>query len=242
MRHLVPVLAALLSLPAALAAQGWPVYDLPPGADRRPPSRWSFGVHALNGQPVGDFGRAVNTSWGGAADVRWHVAGAGFLSLRADAGLAGYGRRRTWNTVGLFGEEDVTTQNSYGFLLVGAELAQPDGPIRPYLHASAGGAYFATVTNGARDDGFMRRRRDVSRTHVSDLVPTTALGGGIRFELARGRSGAAMLDVGARRWFTGPATYATREDVTGPALTPTVRTRRGPVEQWLFSVGISVSR
>lgn len=239
LRHPLRALLAAVLLPLPLAAQE------PDPADplRRPPPRGAFGIHFFNGQPVGDFGRAVNTSWGAAADVRWHVDRAGFLSVRLDGGMAGYGRTRGTASFGFFGSGRVTTQSTYGFLLAGVELAHPDGPIRPYVNASTGTSVFATRARADDaelwDDHSDGRR---TRTLVDDWVRTSALGGGIRVAIADGPASRTMLDIGVRRWFTGPVTYATREDIVQGASGPLARTRRSAADQWALTIGFSISR
>lgn len=233
------LLIAAFVLPLTLVAQDADSLDI---TGRRAP-RGAFGIHAFNGQPVGDFGRAVNTSWGAAADIRFFLDRAGFLAVRLDGGMAGYGRSRGEASFGFLGGGRVTTQNTYAFALAGLEVAQPDGPIRPYVNASIGTSVFTTNTT-ADDAGFWddRRRRNRSRTLVDDWVRTSAVGGGIRFAINDGSASRTMLDIGVRRWFTGPVTYATREDVMQGPSGPTVRTRRSAADQWALTIGFSITR
>lgn len=245
-RLLALLLGSAFLVPAVAAAQDDdPLPDDPPPARRGFPSRLAFGFAGLNGQPVGDFGRAVNTTWGGQADARWFVDHARFLAVRADVVLAGYGRTRSNASLGFFGSGRVTTHNTTGAVQLGLEVAQPTGPIRPYVNATTGGTFHTTATSlDDWDDDWDDSAIEHRRTLTDDWVRSSAIGGGLRFALARQYGTGVTLDLGARRWFTGPVTYATREDVTtiggnGPRV---IGTRRSPTDQWTFTVGLSFSR
>ena len=238
MRHLVALALALVTLvaqPRAVRAQDVDTGLLVP-EERR--SRWAFGIHGVGGNPIGDFARNVDDVFGGQLDVRYALDPWGLLSLRGDLAMGGHGMRQAGGG-GLFGwQARATTRNVAGQALVGLELAIPAGPVRPYANAGIGTGWFATQTTF--DDRWARRgRNDFTRTHLDDWVAVRTAGGGVRVPIGRGM----MLDVAARRAWSGVATYATPADVrTGTTGGIVVSPRRSRTDQWLFSAGLSFGR
>lgn len=233
---------SLALVPAVLAAQE--IEDQFPIS--RFPERLRFGLHGIGTRPLGDFGRAVDGgAWGLGGELRLTVDRPGWLAVRVDGGYNAYGRnRRTLGAPQGFdpfftsgpGASQLVSDNTMATLMAGLELAVPTGALRPYVHAMAGGSYFQTSTRLVAPA--VPTANDVAATNLEDWVGSGAVGGGVRLALARNRTGTTLLDVGARRWFTGPTRYATAAappaGLAGPA--PALRTR---TDAWAITVGVS---
>ncbi|MCU0619277.1 MAG: hypothetical protein MUF40_05155 [Gemmatimonadaceae bacterium] len=228
------VLAALALAPLLLGAQA--VAD-----DAPRPRRGAIGLRGVSAQPVGAFGDAVNVGWGGGIDGRWHLDRAGFLSLRADVDFIGHGRRRQPVSLvpaaGSLIRGRLTTTNTFATLLVGAEAAQPDGPLRPYVHGGLGAAYFRTGSSLGGSDRF--GEENFATTNVSDWARMSVVGGGLRIPLERGRRTETLLDLGVRRAWIGPTTYATPDDIVQGFAGPDVVARRSRTDHWLITAGFT---
>ena len=232
-------LALLAAVAAVLAAQE--IDDQLPTA--RLPERLAFGLHAIGTRPLGDFGRAVTDAWGLGGEVRFAVDRTGWLAVRIDGGYNAYGRNRRpftpavpFDAFGGVNASQLVSDNTMATLMLGAELAVPTGAIRPYVNAMAGGSYFQTSTRVEAPG--LPRGDGVTATNLEDWVGSGAVGGGLRLALARNRTGTTLLDLGARRWFTGPTRYATAaappSGITGSV--PSLRTR---TDAWAFTLGFS---
>jgi hypothetical protein len=240
--RLLPLLVA--ALPVALFAQG-DERDDPSTSPTYRASRVAVGVYGVNARPQGDFAAATNDFWGGGGQLRIALDRAGFIALRGDASFMRHGRRS--QDIGLVPgagnliDGRVVTSNNVQTFMGGIELAQPTGPVRPYVNAMAGASYFFTrseLRGRGRDDD-----DGIGTTNVRDWVRSTALGGGVRLPIARSRRGTmTLLDVGARRWFNPVTTYATPGDVVTGGNGPTIAPRQGRTDQWSYTVGLTFMR
>ena len=239
MRSRLAVLAALA--PVALAAQD----DLPPPDIAAVPTapRWAIGMHGLVGAPIGDFARNVETTWGGGVDARWFLDRRGIVALRGDLALAGYGSRRGSVSLGFLGGGRATTRNTVAQGTIGLELAVPAGALRPYATAGIGLGVFSTQTS-LDDDWRFQDAADRTRTQLEDGVMVRTLGGGLRARVSDAPGSRLLLDLGVRRAWSGPTTYATPADVRfgGGGTGVTVASRRTRTDQWLFTLGFTFTR
>jgi hypothetical protein len=155
------------------------------------PSGFTVGAEATVAQPVGAF-----------ADV---VGAAGVLSLRAEGNFLIYGHERRGDicaagTCRVRFNLDTNNQIASGF--IGPQLEVPSGPVRPYVRAGAGFAYFFTISSlsGTGSDAF------ASSENYHDGVFAWTGGGGLRLPFAISRVPVA-IDLGARYQRNGEASY-----------------------------------
>jgi hypothetical protein len=196
----LPALFASLSLTLAAGARADAQYGF--GA---PPARATLGGGVFVAQPVGEFKNYVRNGFGGGGHLLLRVDRQGFLALRADVGYLIYGHETKRVSLPDAGrvQFDVTTSNNIVTYSIGPQLMVPTGPIRPYVNATAGGAYFFTESSiGGRDNS-----SDFASTrNFGDNVPSYGYGGGL-FIPFRMRYAQAGLDIGARFIRNGHTRY-----------------------------------
>jgi hypothetical protein len=181
---------------AALAMAG----ALPLAAQEAQPQpvRLQTELSVLYARPLGEFADHIDRGFGLAFGVSVPLAENSPFSLRLDGGVINYGHETRQvclsSTVGCRVRVDLTTTNDIAFAAVGPQLAVPRGPVRPYLHASAGFAYFGTSSAvSGRDD-----HHDFARTiNQDDLTFSWGVGGGVRVALPVAAT-PVLLDLGAR--------------------------------------------
>jgi opacity protein-like surface antigen len=105
------------------------------------------GVAGVVGVPVGDFSDNVDTAWGGSGFVL-ATRHRGVFGLRLQGDVVAYGIDtvhvpRGGNPHPDF-TTDVRTTNWIGTLTAGPQLMLRRGPVRPYIHVTAGISYFST--------------------------------------------------------------------------------------------------
>jgi hypothetical protein len=169
------------------------------------PARATLGGAAFVAQPVGEFKNYVNNGFGGGGHLMLRVDPRGFLALRADVGYLVYGHETKRVSLPDAGrvQLDVTTSNNILTYSIGPQLMVPSGPIRPYVNAMAGGAYFFTESSvGGSDNssGFANTR------NFGDNVPSYGYGGGLFIPLAV-RNARIGIDLGARFIRNGVTRY-----------------------------------
>jgi hypothetical protein len=196
----LPALFASLSLTLAVGARADAQYGF--GA---PPARATLGGGVFVAQPVGEFKNYVRNGFGGGGHLLLRVDRQGFLALRADLGYLIYGHETKRVSLPNAGrvEFDVTTSNNILTYSIGPQLMVPTGPIRPYVNAMAGGAYFFTESSVGGSDN----SSDFASTrNFGDNVPSYGYGGGL-FIPFRMRYAQAGLDIGARFIRNGHTRY-----------------------------------
>lgn len=179
-------LASLVSASPAAAQYGFGVS----------PARTAVGGGLSFAQPIGEFKNYVNTGWGGGGHFMMRVDRPGFLALRADVGFLIYGHETKQISMPGAGrvEFDVSTSNNILTYSIGPQLMVPTGPIRPYVNASIGGAYFFTESSIGGDDN----AGDFASTlNFDDNVLSYGYGGGVFIPFAVRRADIG-LDLGAR--------------------------------------------
>src|SRR5688500_8934795 len=168
---MIAALSALVSLIAASPAEAQSGFVVGP-------ARTAIGGGVAVAQPVGEFKSYVNNGFGGGGHFMMRVDRPGFLALRADVGFLIYGhetKRVSMPGAGRI-EFDVSTSNNILTYSIGPQLMVPSGPVRPYVNATAGGAYFFTESSiGGEDDA-----ADFASTrNFGDNVPSYGYGGGV---------------------------------------------------------------
>lgn len=175
------------------------------------------GVSLVAADPRGEMGAFVDDGFGGQGWATWPLDSRGHLRLRGDVGFVVYGHERQrlcfGAPIGCRIEVDLTTTNSIAYGGVGPELVLATGRVQPYVHGAWGFSYFATTsslsgTHEADDWG--------TTTNFDDLVGAWRFGGGLRVQVAGGRT-PVWLDVALERHENGVADYLTRGDIVDHA-------------------------
>jgi hypothetical protein len=201
-------LAALLAL---VTLVGVPPAGAQYGFGARP-ARATAGGGVFVAQPVGEFKSYVNSGFGGGGHLMLRVDPQGFLALRADVGYVVYGHETTRISLPNAGrvELDVTTSDNILTYSIGPQLMVPTGPIRPYVNATAGGAYFFTESSVGGSDN----SSDFASTrNFGDNVASYGYGGGVFVPFAV-RNALIGLDVGARFIRNGRTRYLREGGIT----------------------------
>jgi len=193
------------------------------------------GAALLVGSPRGPFDEVVGTGWGLEGHALLTPAGRPF-GLRIDGAFLVYGSETitvpfsgTGGRVGL----DVTTDNWIGSLSVGPELTARSGPVRPYVHALAGVAYFATTSEVKGRGGAFPLARS---TNFDDSTFRWSVGGGVN--LAVGRR--VAVDVGLAWVSNDRVSYLAQGDIQddghgGVVVEP----RRSRVDLVQLTIGVT---
>jgi hypothetical protein len=177
-----------------------------------PPARVTLGGGAFVAQPVGEFKNYVNSGFGGGGHLLLRIDRHGFLALRADAGFLIYGHETKRVSLPNAGrvDLDVTTSNNILTYSIGPQLMVATGPIRPYLNAMAGGAYFFTESSVGGSDN---SSSFASTRNFGDNVPSYGYGGGVFIPFAV-RHADVGLDLGARFIRNGHTRYLREGGIT----------------------------
>ena len=99
----------------------------------------------------------------------------------------------------------VETFNAIAMGHVLLRLQPPSGAVQPYLDGLFGLKYFFTETT-VRDEDF-HDEAIASTTNFDDVALSYGIGGGIDFQLYRGRHNAVLINAGARYLFGSEAEY-----------------------------------
>jgi hypothetical protein len=187
------------------------------------PSRFSFGGDLVLAQPKSELATNVGNGYGFDANGMFAVDPKGVFSLRADFGVTGRVRY------------DLETDNRIAFGSVGVQLQAPDGWFRPYANAAIGFTNFFTESSlSSPDDSF----EPITNTNHSDASSAWIFGGGIKIPF--GKYSAGALNLGARYFYGGHATYLTKGDIVdNPDGSVTLNTRESKTDLVLWQVGAS---
>lgn len=206
--------------------------------DGRGPTAY-VGVALMGADPVGDFGAVVDQGFGAVVDGAFPLTPEGAVRLRADAGFLIYGRERKSMCfsvpIGCRIGVDLTTSNQIFFAGIGPELTVPNGPVRPYVNATAGFSYFTTTSSLSGFDEF----DDFADTrNFEDFVGALTLGGGIRVGL-RGGTSPISLDLGVQYHRNGVASYLTEGDIVDhPDGSITIFPNRSEANLLTYRIGV----
>lgn len=225
-------LLATLSLMAATATST--------AAQDRSAPLGAWGLSFVAAEPVGELALYFDNGFGGQIDGSWPMNTDGTVRLRGDVGLLVYGHERMSYCYSVpFGcriEADLTTTNSIVYAGIGPELAVRLEALEPYVYATTGLSYFATVSSLSHDWGY----DGPGTTNYSDFVMAWKLGGGLRLRLTRGPRPIA-LDFGVERHRNGVADFLTRGDIVDePDGSITMYPNRSEANLTTFRFGLSL--
>jgi opacity protein-like surface antigen len=230
-RCFLTALATAVAGAAPLAAQGVPAA----------PVRAHAELSVMYAHPLGEFADQIERGFGLMIGSSVPVRPNSPLSLRVDAGVINYGNETREvclsPTIGCRVRLDLTTSNNILVAGVGPQLALPGGPIRPYIHATAGLAYFGT-TSSIR--GLDDHRQIAQTTNHDDVTFSWGGGGGMRIALSSGAA-PVLLDLGARYHNNGRVEYLRRGDITDlPDGSIVLNPQQSRADLVTFHVGASV--
>ena len=202
------------------------------------PSRFSFGGDVVLSQPKSEFANNVGNGYGFDLTGLFRVDPKGFLNLRADLGGVQYGRetqRIPFQPITGRIRLDLETDNRIGFASIGTQLQIPDGWLRPYANAAIAVTNFTTQSSlTGSDDTF----ETITTTNASDNSHAWIFGGGVMIPFGKYSTGA--LNIGARYFYGGRATYLTEGDIIdNPDGTVTLNPRNSKTDLVLWQVGAS---
>jgi len=204
------------------------------------PVRVLGGIHLLGALPVGEFADYIDGGGGLGVDIVWPVEQTGSFALRADLGWILYGHETKnvcFESTGCRVTLDLTTNNNIFFLNIGPQLGAPVGPIRPYVNASAGLAYFATTSSVKGDNS---SESFASDTNFDDFTLCWGMGGGIAIPVSRGHTTVA-IDLGAQYHGNGSVEYLTEGDIIeNPSGPPTLNVTRSQANFVSIRLGVSI--
>jgi hypothetical protein len=206
MKHRIPrlVVVALLLLPAYRPA--------------RAQMRYSAGLAANVGQPIGDFAQNVGTAFGLDGFGTFGLDPRGIVSLRAQLGFLQYLRRdETFWVQSGFGLFELESETKSGVLTlgVGPQIMATSGSVRPYIAGTIGLSRFSTETAinvpASQSNSGTKEQLD-QQTVSSDNILSLTGTAGIAFHLSfLGNS--ALADLGVRYHHNGEARYVSSDGV-----------------------------
>jgi hypothetical protein len=200
------------------------------------PSRFSFGGDVVISQPKGEFANNVPNGYGFDVTGMFRIDPKGYLNIRADVGGVQYGRetqRINFPNTGRVAL-NLETDNRIGFGAIGAQLQIPDGWLRPYANAAIAYTNFWTESSiSGTDNSF----EPISTTNHSDGSHAWIFGGGLMIPFG---NSAAALNMGARYFYGGTATYLRKGDIIdNPDGTITLNLRNSKTDLVLWQLGVS---
>lgn len=204
------------------------------------PSRFQVGGDFVVSQPKSELATNIGNGYGFNLTGMLRIDPKGFLNLRADGGMAQYGRERLRvPLLPISGRinVDITTTNQIAWGAIGGQLQIPDGWFRPYANASIAYTDFSTEsTLSGSDDSFP----STSTQNLGDGSRAWIFGGGLNIPFGTKFTN-GMLNLGARYYYGGEATYLRRGDIIdNPDGTVTLNPRRSKTDLVLWQIGASL--
>lgn len=198
------VLTALALVPTLVASAGAQMVD--DGLVPLRPSRAAAGISFVVAQPLGEFRDNVTAAFGGEGHFVLRASENSVIGLRFEGGFLNYGHEHKRvplsTTLGRI-QVDLNTNNNIALLGVGPQLMVPRGPVRPYVHGTAGLAYFFTESSvDGSDDTFAFAQT----TNQDDVAFAYGGGAGVSIPLPVKKT-LVSIDLGARYLNTGSVTY-----------------------------------
>jgi hypothetical protein len=226
----LPVLAVLLTMPAALHAQMEPIGR--PGG--------YLGITAQVGQPVGQFADYVGMSGGLGGSFLLPFAHSPWFGVRADLGFVIYGYESRdvclSQTIGCRVTLDLTTTNHIIYGGIGPQLMLPLGPVQPYVNVEAQLSYFGTSSSLSGNDSY---DSFANTTNFDDLTAAWSAGGGVSFAL--GRRTPVAIDVGAQLHHNGVVRYLREQDIQdNPDGSITLHPQRTQANLVVYHIGVRI--
>jgi opacity protein-like surface antigen len=171
------------------------------------PSRAAAGVSFVVAQPLGEFRDNVSSAIGGEGHVVLRPSENSVFGLRLEGGFLNYGHEHKRvplsATVGGRIQVDLNTNNNIALFAAGPQLMATRGVIRPYVHGTAGLAYFFTESSiDGSDDTFSFAQT----TNQDDAAFAYGGGAGVIIPLPV-KSTLVSIDLGARYLNTGKVRY-----------------------------------
>jgi opacity protein-like surface antigen len=167
----------------------------------------AVGLAAMQTRPLGALGENIGTGYGIVGSFLLPLDRRGWLSLRAELGVAEYGHRsrRTAfsETVGGSVLVNVRTVNTMIPASVGMQVALPAGPVRPYVNGGVGAQVFYTESRVEPTSGGLALASTINQ---SDVALSWTWGGGLYVPLSVG-SVHLLIDLGAQYSQGGTAKY-----------------------------------
>ena len=193
-------------------------------------------------QPLGEFNDYIDEGFGVTGGFVWNLDRDRVFGIRIEGGFLQYDsetkRACLSSTIGCRIRVDVNTNNNIVFGGIGPQLTVPAGPIRPYLNATAGFAYFFTESSV---EGIDDTQGDfLNTTNQDDAVFAMTAGGGILIPLSMRRT-PILLDLGARFHRNGEVTYLRKGSIVdNPDGSITVNPIRSEANFISYRLGVSI--
>ena len=205
----------------------------------RVPSRFQLGGDFVVSQPKSELATNIGNGYGLDFTGMLRLDPRGYLNLRADVGGVQYGRERLRvPLLPISGRINVNieTTNQIAWAAIGGQLQIPDGWFRPYANASIAYTDFWTEsTLSGSDDSFA----PISTRNQGDGSHAWIFGGGLNIPFGSKFTN-GMLNLGARYYYGGEATYLRRGDIIdNPDGTVTLNPRRSKTDLVLWQLGAS---
>jgi hypothetical protein len=207
----IAALAATIAVPAAVRAQDSSSCSCVVISRKHEPNefqrRSSGALSFIQSRPSGALARNIGFGYGVDGTYLFRLDRAGYLSLRADAGVLQYGSESKHvplsPTVGGRIQVKVSTNNQIVPLSIGPQLMWPRGSVRPYVNAGVGGQFFYTQSGiEGSDDSFEFART----TNQWDKTALWLAGGGVYLPVYE-RNVKVSIDLGAQFVTGGRARY-----------------------------------
>jgi opacity protein-like surface antigen len=233
------ILFAALAIAAgrASSASAQTVEDI----SRPRPSRAAAGVGFVVAQPLGEFRDNVSAAFGGEGHVVLRRSRNTVLGLRLEGGFLNYGHERKRvplsSTFGGRIQVDLNTNNNIALFGLGPQLMATAGPVRPYVHGTAGLAYFFTESHV---DGSDDTHSFARTTNHDDAAFAYGGGAGVIIPLPVKRT-LVSIDLGARYLDSGKVSYLKEGDIRdNPDGTITLSPSETKASMITYRVGVSV--
>jgi hypothetical protein len=231
----VSVLIAALVVASQSTLQG------PTGSRIQVPSRFQVGGDFVVSQPKSELATNIGNGYGFNLTGMLRLDPRGYFNIRADGGMVQYGKER--QRVPLFPisgriNVDIETTNQIAWGGIGTQLQIPDGWLRPYANASIAFTDFFTETSLSGSDNSFE---PISTKNQGDYSRAWIFGGGVNIPFGNNFTN-GMLNLGARYYYGGEATYLRRGDIIdNPDGTITLNPRRSKTDLVLWQLGFSLA-
>ena len=203
------------------------------------PSRFTLVGDLLVAQPKGEFATQIDRNGFGAnIGGLFRLDREGLFSIRGDIGGMQYGSETLhvpyWPITGRVSLDVETTNNTF-WGSIGPQIQVPVGPVQPYMNAAVGFMDFNTSTSVRGSDSNYEYARS---TNSDDATSAWIFGGGLYVPI--GTSKQFKVNVGARYFYGGEATYLTEGDIVdNPDRSVTLQPRHSKTDQVTWQVGVS---
>ena len=130
---------------------------------------------------------------------------------------------------------DIETTNNMFWGSIGPQIQVPVGPVQPYMNAAVG---FMSLVTSTAVRGSDSDYEYASSTNSDDATSAWIFGGGVYVPIGTQKSW--KLNVGARYFYGGQATYLTEGDIQdNPDGSVTLFPHRSKTDQVTWQAGVS---